>query len=63
MYQRVPVMQTDEYAPQIIPAIRGIAKSLTESTPRIASIKIMMNVVIEVLILLVNVCVILSSTI
>ena len=47
----------------MIPAIRGIAKSFTESTPRIASINTMMNVVIEVLILLVNVCVILSSTI
>ena len=63
VYQSVPVIHTDEYAPQTIPARSGIANSLTESTPSIASMNTMKNVVSDVLILLVNVCVILSFTI
>ena len=51
------------YAPQTIPARSGIANSLTESTPSIASMNTMKNVVSDVLILLVNVCVMLSFTI
>ena len=56
-------MQTEEYVPHTIPTIRGSANSRIEDTPRINSTNTMMNVVKEVLILLVNVCVILKFTI
>ena len=55
VYQSVPVIHTDEYAPHMIPARSGIANSLTDSTPRIASMNTMKNVVSDVFILLVNV--------
>ena len=62
VYQRVPVIHTDEYAPIIIPPRSGIAKSRTDSTPRIANIITIKNVVNDVLILRVSVWVILELT-
>ena len=48
---KTPVIQIDEYAPQMIPNIKGPAKYFTLSTPKINNMKIMMNVVNEVLML------------
>ena len=56
-------MQTEEYAPQITPTIRGAANSRMEDTPRMYRTATITNVVKEVYILLVSVCVILSLTI
>ena len=47
-YHRAPVIHTEEYAPQIIPTIRGSANSLMELTPIINSTATITNVVREV---------------
>ncbi len=55
-------MQTDEYVPQTMPTISGSVNSRMELTPRRNSMNTMINVVSEVSMLLVNVCVMLIFT-
>ena len=55
MYQSVPEMEMDEYAPQMIPAISGRANSLMDVTPMIYRTHILINVVRDVLMLRVSV--------
>ena len=52
MYHRLPARQMDEYVPQIMPTIKGSAKSRILVTPRMYSTATMMKVVREVKILL-----------
>ena len=63
VYHSVPAIHTEEYAPQMIPAINGRANSLIEVTPIKYNTKIVINVVIVVLMLLLNVWDILTLTI
>ena len=47
-YQSAPVIHTEEYAPQMIPAIKGSAKSRMDETPMINSTSTMIKVVKDV---------------
>ena len=58
MYQRLPVINTDEDVPAIRPMMIGSENYLREGTPITKSTNIVMNVVSVEYILLVRVCVI-----